>query len=131
MNYLNWIPVVIAVLQAIESLKNPEWFIWVQVAGVIIIPIVLSLALLCQNNKNNKNNAPLLYNAGVLILCGTKKLNGHQYIAVNLTSVVDRTSLILNYDLERLKIDPTYVSEVFPKIKAAQTLSLGIPTDLF
>ena len=66
-----------------------------------------------------------------LILCGTKKLNGHQYIAVNLASVVDRTSLILNYDLERLKIDPTYVSEVFPKIKAAQTLSLGIPTDLF
>ena len=44
------------VVQAIESLKNPEWFIWVQVAGVIIIPIVLSLALLCQNNKNNKNN---------------------------------------------------------------------------
>ena len=78
-----------------------------------------------------KNNAPLLYNAGLLILCGTKKLNGHQYIAVNLASVVDRTSLILNYDLERLKIDPTYVSEVFPKIKAAQTLSLGIPTDLF
>lgn len=78
-----------------------------------------------------KNNALLLYNAGLLILCGTKKLNGHQYIAVNLASVVDRTSLILNYDLERLKIDPTYVSEVFPKIKAAQTLSLGIPTDLF
>ena len=48
------------VVQAIESLKNPEWFIWVQVAGVIIIPIVLSLALLCQNNKNNKNNEKLL-----------------------------------------------------------------------
>ena len=47
------------VVQAIESLKNPEWFIWVQVAGVIIIPIVLSLALLCQNNKNNKNNEKL------------------------------------------------------------------------
>ena len=47
------------VVQAIESLKNPEWFIWVQVAGVIIIPIVLSLAVLCQNNNNNKNNEKL------------------------------------------------------------------------
>ena len=78
-----------------------------------------------------KNNLALLYSAGLLILCGTKKTNGHQYIAVNLATVVDRTSLILNYDLERLKIDPSYVSEVFPLIKAAQTLSLGIPTDLF